>query len=136
MAHETMVHRIDAELAVRGRPGQIDPELAADNIDELLHNAVAPASRAFPNRGRLRGEGDTLHLHCTDVSGEWLLRRAPVPEGFAYDEGHAKGDAALRGSAEELMLLVNKRMPDGGNDLQVIGDDRVVALWLDGLTLD
>ena len=136
MAHETLVHRIDAELAVDGRPGRIDPELAADNIDELLHNAVAPASRAFPKRGLLRGEGDTLHLHCTDVHGEWLLRRAPVAEGFSYDEGHAKGDAAVRGPAEELMLLVNKRLPDGGNDLQVIGDDRVLTLWLDGLTLD
>ncbi|MFC1441428.1 maleylpyruvate isomerase family mycothiol-dependent enzyme [Streptacidiphilus sp. N1-10] len=136
MAHETLVHRIDAELAVDGRPGRIDAELAADNIDELLHNAAAPASRAFPNRGRLRGDGGTLHLHCTDVRGEWLLRRAQVPEGFAYEEGHAKGDAAVRGSAEELMLLLNKRLPDGRNDLQVIGDHRAVALWLEGLTLD
>ena len=136
MAHETLVHRIDAELAVDGRPGRIDAELAADNIDELLNNAVAPASRAFPNRGLLRGEGDTLHLHCTDVPGEWLLRRAQVPEGFAYAEGHAKGDAAVRGSAEELMLLVNKRLPDGRNDLEVIGDQRLLPLWLEGLTLD
>ncbi|WP_042400700.1 maleylpyruvate isomerase family mycothiol-dependent enzyme [Streptacidiphilus carbonis] len=136
MAQETLVHRIDAELAVGGTPGGIDAELAADNIDELLANAFAPASRAFPNRDRLRGEGegDSLHVHCTDVPGEWLLRR--TPEGFTYEHGHAKGDAVLRGPAAELMLLVNKRLPDGRNDVQVIGDDRVVGLWLDGLTLD
>ena len=133
MAHETLVHRIDAESTVGGL-STVAPELAADNIDELLHNAGAPAARAFPRRDRLRGEGGTLHLHCTDVRGEWLLRRAP--DGFAYEEGHAKGDAAVRGPAAEVMLLLNKRLPDGRNGLEVLGDGAVVELWLDGLTLD
>ncbi|MEY9965456.1 uncharacterized protein (TIGR03083 family) [Streptacidiphilus sp. MAP12-16] len=133
MAHETLVHRIDAELAV-GQVGAVDPELAADNVDELLHNAGAPAARAFPRRELLRGEGGSLHLHCTDVHGEWMLRR--TPEGFAYEEGHGKGEAAVRGPAVQLMLLLNKRLPDGRNDLEVIGDGDLVALWLDGLTFD
>ena len=133
MAHETLVHRVDAELAW-GQVGPVDAELAADGIDELLHNAAAPAARAFPRRGRLRGEGGTLHLHCTDVHGEWMLRR--TPEGFGYEPGHGKGEAALRGPAAELMLLLNKRLPDGRNDVEVLGDDDLVALWLDGLTFD
>ncbi len=133
MAHETLVHRIDAELAVGGI-GPVDAELAADSIDELLHNAGAPSARAFPNRAKLSGEGGTLHLHCTDVHGEWMLRR--TPEGFSVEPGHGKGDAALRGPAAELMLLLNKRLPDGAGEVEYLGDDAVTALWLDGLTFD
>ncbi|MFC1413098.1 maleylpyruvate isomerase family mycothiol-dependent enzyme [Streptacidiphilus sp. N1-12] len=133
MAHETLVHRIDAELTL-DQIGPVEAELAADGIDELLHNALAPAALAYPNRGKLRGEGGTLHLHCTDVHGEWLLRR--TPDGFAYEQGHHKADAAVRGPAAELMLLLTKRLPDGRNDLQVFGDHSLVAFWLDGLTLD
>ncbi len=133
MAHETLVHRIDAELA-SGPVRPVDPSLAADGIDELLHNALAPAARAFPRRDRLRGEGGTLHLHCTDVHGEWTLRR--TPQGFAYEPGHGKGDAALRGPAGELMTLLTKRLPGGRKDVELFGDEDLVALWLDGLTLD
>lgn len=137
MAHETLVHRIDAELTL-DQPSLVEPELAVDNIDELLHNAGAPMARAFPNRDRLRGEGGTLHLHCTDVPGEWLLRR--TPDGFGYEHGHAKGEAALRGPAARLMLLLNKRLPGGPtpttSGVDTIGDATLVDLWLDGLTLD
>lgn len=131
MAHETLIHRIDAEAAV-GALGPVDPVLAADNIDELLHNAQAPQARAFPRRDRLRGDGGTLHLHCTDAPGEWLLRR--TAEGFAYEERHAKADAAVRAPATELMLLLNRRLPDGRNALEIHGDPAVLDLWLDGLT--
>jgi uncharacterized protein (TIGR03083 family) len=133
MAHETLVHRIDAELAA-GRPSTVAPDLAADAIDELLHNAGAPTARTYSRRDRLRGEGGTLHVHCTDTHGEWLLRR--TPDGFAYDLGHAKGEAALRGPAAQLMLLLLHRLPDGtaATDVEVLGDAPLVDLWLDGLT--
>jgi uncharacterized protein (TIGR03083 family) len=131
MAHETLIHRIDAETAV-GPVGPVDPVLAADNIDELLHNAGAENSRAHPKRELLRGEGGTLHLHSTDVPGEWTLRR--TPEGFAYEQGHAKGEAAVRGGAVELMLLLNRRLPDGRNSLEILGDQALLPLWLEGLT--
>jgi uncharacterized protein (TIGR03083 family) len=131
MAHETLVHRIDAEAAV-GPVGPVDAELAADGIDELVHNAMAPASRVYSKRGVLRGEGGTLHLHCTDVHGEWLLRR--TPEGFSYEEGHGKGEAAVRGPAVEVMLLLLNRLPEGRGGVEVLGDKAVLELWLEGLT--
>jgi uncharacterized protein (TIGR03083 family) len=131
MAHETMVHRLDAELAL-GRAGKVPADLAADNIDELLHNAGAPAARVYRNRDRLRGEGDTLHVHCTDTHGEWLLSR--TPEGFRYERGHAKADAALRGPAAQLMeLLLNRHTSAVPNEVERLGDSAVIALWLDGL---
>ncbi len=134
MAHETLVHRIDAEQATTGRASAVDPDLAADNVDELLHNATARGARAFPNLKALAlpQEGDsTLHLHCTDVPGEWLLR--PAAGGFDYDEGHAKGAAAVRGGARELLLWINRR---GAAEVEVIGDTEVARLWSEGLVFD
>jgi hypothetical protein len=116
----------------------VDADLAADNVDELLHNATARGARAFPNlkalavTGAEPQEGDgTLHLHCTDAPGEWLLRR--TAEGFAYDEGHAKGAAAVRGSARELLLWINRR---GAAEVEVLGDTEVARLWSEGLVFD
>lgn len=134
MAHETLVHRIDAEQAAHGRTGPVDPELAADNIDELLHNAVAPAARAFPRRAALRDAPGTLHLHCDDAHGEWLLR--PADTGFDYERGHRKADTAVRGPALHLLLLLNGRLPEGPNELQVFGAPEALSTWLDGLTFD
>ncbi|MEE3275357.1 MAG: maleylpyruvate isomerase N-terminal domain-containing protein, partial [Actinomycetota bacterium] len=69
MAHETSVHRWDAQEAA-GTLEPIDAELAADGVTELAEVGL---------RSRLRGseaieypEG-SLHLHRTDGAGEWLL---------------------------------------------------------------
>ena len=40
MAHETAVHRVDAELA-RGASTPVDAGLAMDGVDELLHIMLA-----------------------------------------------------------------------------------------------
>jgi uncharacterized protein (TIGR03083 family) len=52
MAHETTVHRVDAEQAVRRPVGPIDRSLAVDGIDEVL-SVFVPAFGA----GRSPGDG-------------------------------------------------------------------------------
>ena len=47
-------------------------------------------------------DGATIHLHCTDVDGEWLL--TGTAEGARVTREHAKGDVAARGSASDLLL--------------------------------
>jgi uncharacterized protein (TIGR03083 family) len=59
MAHETAVHRFDAQSAV-GSPEGIEAALAADGIEEIFVMVDA-----WPESGR--GEGETLHLHGTDT---------------------------------------------------------------------
>jgi uncharacterized protein (TIGR03083 family) len=112
MAQETAVHRWDVEAAV-AEPQPIDPALSADGIDEMLE-AFIPAE-ALP----YEGEEGTVHLHCTDTPGEWTvtLRRGAVP---IYEPGHSKGDAAVRGTASDLLLLVWRRV--GLDRLEVHGD--------------
>ena len=74
--------------------------------------------------------GATLHLHCTDDgraegTGEWLLRL--TAEGAEVTRAHAKGEAALRGPASDLLLAVWHRF--GLDAVDVVGDaDRAAAV--------
>jgi uncharacterized protein (TIGR03083 family) len=107
MAHETTVHRVDAEQAA-GRPiGAIDPAFAVDGIDEVF-SVFVPALGA----GRSPADGRTVHLHATDADGEWLIRFAPGD--VIVETGHAKGDAAVRGPAADLLLWLWGRRPLDG----------------------
>jgi hypothetical protein len=62
--------------------------------------------------------GETLHFHCTDIEGEWLL--VGSDDGVTVTRNHAKGDAATRGSASDLMLFVWGRVPV--SQVEVFGD--------------
>jgi len=123
-AHETTVHRVDAQSAA-GDVTPIDPAFASDGIDEYL--AVFA-----PRFGKdLAALGGTIHLHCTDVEGEWLV--APDPEGGARDpivvtREHAKGDVAARGRAEDLLLLLWGRRDVAA--VEVFGDADLLARFV------
>ena len=69
-ANETAVHRWDAQLAA-GDAQPIDHALAVDGIDEFF--GLIPSWR---HESRVRGTGESIHLHCTDGEGEWLVRLA------------------------------------------------------------
>jgi len=115
-AQETAVHRVDAQAAI-GAVGPIDTALAADGIDEFLF--------AFLPRlaGGLAGLGDaTVHLHCTDTEGEWLITR--TGDDVVVRREHAKGDVAARGSASDLLLFLWGRVP--ASTLEVFGDGALI----------
>jgi len=78
-----------------------------------------PASVGQP----IGGNGETLHLHATDAEGEWLLTMHADRVDVA--RGHAKGDAAIRGRAHDLLLMMWGREPLG--EVEVFGDPAVVA---------
>ncbi len=120
MAHETAVHAYDAQLAA-GTPEPVPPGLAADGVDEFLEN-LAHSSRAGPASA---GTGETIHLHATDVDGEWLIRRAP--EGAVVTREHAKGDVAVRGPASDLLLCVVGRVEP--EELELFGDAEILDRW-------
>ena len=103
MLHETAIHRVDVELAVLGAPGDLDRAVAADNIDEFLDN-LPHAVRFRPEVRELRGDGETIHLHATDLAGvalpaEWLITLEP--HGYRWSHAHVKGAAAVRGTVRD-----------------------------------
>jgi uncharacterized protein (TIGR03083 family) len=122
-AQETVVHRWDAEAAV-GSPSPIDPELASDGIDEYFEIALP----RLGVRERIELPPGSLHVHCTDVAGEWLVERDD--DGLRVVREHAKGDAALRGPAEAILLRLWNRTSRRAGDLDEVGDQAVAAAWL------
>jgi uncharacterized protein (TIGR03083 family) len=125
MAQETAVHRVDAELAA-GAPGPVDPALAVDGVDEFLR---------FHTAGRREGAAPldgSVHLHATDAEGEWLITE--TGERLEVSGGHAKGDAAARGTASDLLLLLWRRRSPG--DVEVHGDAAVLERLLARTDLD
>jgi uncharacterized protein (TIGR03083 family) len=122
MAHETAIHRWDAESAAGGSGG-IDTELAIDGIDERLTNLPASLNFRPDDLAALAGQGESVHLHATDGDGEWLLRF--TAGGLELSREHAKGDVAVRGPAQDLLLYVNGRR--GLEGLEVFGDTAVLT---------
>lgn len=124
MAHETSVHRWDAEAAV-GDFTPVDPALASDGIDEYtdvgLRSSSSRPDRVYPEQ--------TVHLHCTDVEGEWMLARGADGAPVVTRE-HGKGDAAVRGTAADLLLWVWGR-PMPADRLEIFGDQSVADAWRD-----
>jgi uncharacterized protein (TIGR03083 family) len=119
-AHEAAMHRVDAELAA-GQPQPVPSDLAVDGIDEWL-GLLAHRPNSAPPTGR----GETLHVHCSDVDGEWLVR---LTDGApAVERAHAKGDVALRGPASDLLLVVLRRLDPGR--VEVFGDRAVLDHFL------
>jgi uncharacterized protein (TIGR03083 family) len=102
---EAAVHRWDIQSAASDRiPDPIDPEAASDSIDELLSVSLPfGVSHSKPLSG-------TVHIHCTDVGGEWFIER----DG-SVDRAHATGDVAMRGTASDLLLVLYNRI-----DVEVI----------------
>jgi uncharacterized protein (TIGR03083 family) len=121
MAHETAVHRWDAESAT-GTQGAIAAALAADGIDERLENLPASTNFAPDAAAALAGVGESIHLHATDIEGEWLVTF--TPDGMTYAHEHAKGDLAVRGAASDLLLVLLGRR--GLEGLEVFGDAGVL----------
>jgi len=121
-AHETTIHRIDAEIALGVGPTPIAPDFAADGVDELL--------AGFHGRTRSRVRTDrprTLRARATDVDGaDWLVRlstEAPVVERGAP----GPADCTISGPAADLYLALWNR---GSYDrLTVAGDGAVAELW-------
>jgi len=117
-AHETAVHRFDAESAA-GIASAFEPEFAADGIDEMLA-AFAPRATAFPLES-----AKTMVVHATDTDDYWRVTLGP--EGIATVRGDGAADVTLSGNAHDLYLAVWNRGDD--SSLTVVGDRELLELW-------
>ncbi|KLL96213.1 MULTISPECIES: maleylpyruvate isomerase family mycothiol-dependent enzyme [Rhodococcus] len=128
-AHETMVHRADAALAL-GADFEPAHDLAVDCVDEWLDLAVVTWPRLDVERHRaLHGPDRTLHFHATDTSAEWVVDL--TGEDFAWRHAHEKSAVAVRGPLTELLLVLYRRRAVDTADVEVFGDTGFLASWLD-----
>lgn len=117
-AHETAVHRFDAENAA-GIDSDFAPVFAADGIDELLAG-FSPRKTEFPvERDRV------MHVHTTDTDDHWLVTLRPDGVATTRDEGPA--DLSLRGAAADLYLVLWNRREDAS--IEVAGDHELLEKW-------
>ncbi|GAB7187614.1 maleylpyruvate isomerase family mycothiol-dependent enzyme [Kitasatospora sp. Ki12] len=124
-AHETAVHRHDADSAA-GEPGPVvDTALALDGIDELL--------RGFMTRGRATLHSDrprTLRVRANDGPGSWHLAITQEPLTVTTGESPEPADLTLTGPADELYLLLwNRLSADRARKVEPTGDLDLLDLW-------
>jgi uncharacterized protein (TIGR03083 family) len=130
-AHETAIHRVDAELAAGMTPTPPDPAFATDGVDELLTCFVSGRS------DRLRSEEPkTLVVRTDDTGAAWVLHVTPdsaQASAVAGTDAPPEADCQVSGSAADLYLaLWNRRSPDG---LTVAGDPAVLALFAEKVNI-
>ena len=120
-AHETTVHRVDAESALPEAPTAIATDFALDGIDELLNGFHAR------DRSRVRTEEPrVLRLRALDAAEDavWTVRLSQEASVTTRD---AAGDAdcELAGPAARLYLSLWNRLPFPS----LTGDAALAALW-------
>ncbi|RDG36016.1 maleylpyruvate isomerase family mycothiol-dependent enzyme [Streptomyces corynorhini] len=126
-AHETAVHRVDAESPPAPTvPTPLDPGFAADGIDELL--------RCFHVRARSRVRSEAarvLRVRATDTDDVWTVRisREPVrtTRTRAAEGDTVPADCELSGPAGTLQLTLWNRLPLDA--VALTGDRAVALLW-------
>ncbi|MGW8400011.1 maleylpyruvate isomerase family mycothiol-dependent enzyme [Streptomyces lydicus] len=133
-AHETSVHRVDAQQAAGASLTPLPSAFAADGIDELL--------TGFHGRDRSRIRTDvprTLRLRATDAPGaDWTVHlseapprteRTPADAGPDFDvpEQGKPVDCTIEGPAEELYLALWNRRP--WDAVTITGDRELPELW-------
>ncbi|MEU5531803.1 maleylpyruvate isomerase family mycothiol-dependent enzyme [Streptomyces sp. NPDC020362] len=120
-AHETTVHRYDAEAARGGAASPIATDFAADGIDELLRGFHARS------RSRVRTERPrVLRVRAVDggVDAVWTVRLSAEPP-VALRDGSGEAEAELAGPADRLYLALWNRVPVPS----VTGDPSLATLW-------
>ncbi|MEO6144433.1 MAG: maleylpyruvate isomerase family mycothiol-dependent enzyme [Dermatophilaceae bacterium] len=137
-AHEALIHRLDAELTA-GERTAMDPDLATDGIDEVLHlmyGGTQPWGQFTPDPTQ------TVAVHTTDTDRSWLVTLGQFNgtglDGRTYDEPDlavASSDdaatdtgeppaASVRGVAADLDCWLWHRPPLG--ELERGGDPLVL----------
>jgi uncharacterized protein (TIGR03083 family) len=135
-AHETLIHRADAVLALGGEFAP-EREVALDALDEWFELGSLPFHfEVHPQVRELLGPGNSVHLHATDTDpearAEWVADL--TGEALTWRRSHEKARVAVRGPLTELLLLVYRRRAadtPGRPPTEVLGDAEFLHFWLE-----
>jgi uncharacterized protein (TIGR03083 family) len=124
-AHETAIHRADAESALGATPAW-HPGFAVDGVDELLNGFLARR----PDR-TTADPPVSMSLAATDIDTAWTIRLDAA--GLHVHAGERSAELAVSGPATDLYLLLWNRadLASAGDRLTVRGDPRALTVWRD-----
>ena len=129
-AHETAIHRFDAQSALGKGHAPYGTDFALDGVDELVTGFLARS------RSRLRSQTPrVLRIRAVDgPSGpvEWWLRLSQDPPRAERTDGRPPAgtktpDCTFSGPAPALYLALWNRGPY--EDIEVTGDGSLAELW-------
>ncbi|WP_055590937.1 maleylpyruvate isomerase family mycothiol-dependent enzyme [Peterkaempfera griseoplana] len=127
MAHETVIHRVDAELGAGQRVGPVPPDLALDGIDEVLkviaEYSVAEWGDSFaPILGGSPGRTYTVRADHT----QWRVRTGPGLFAVEDGGGDEASDVTVSGPAAGVLRWLWNRQGGGEDDVTVDGAPEAV----------
>lgn len=112
MAQETVIHRLDAELALNEPFAPIPDDLAKDGIDEVLVRFLSYASTGWPHLfgSKLEGaDGRAVRIEAADA--QWLVEL--TPKGVLVTAGGTGDPAAtVTGAPDAILTWVWRRTGD------------------------
>lgn len=120
-AHETAVHRVDAEQAAGVALEPLERLFAVDGIDELLTAFITRR-----NRGPRADKPTSFAVQCTDSGEAWTVyydRDKALTERSADPDA----DAIVRGPAPDLYLWLWHRLPQ--DQAELVGDQTIIEDW-------
>ncbi|MET9354652.1 maleylpyruvate isomerase family mycothiol-dependent enzyme [Streptomyces sp. NPDC006617] len=130
MAQETVVHRIDAELATGAPVTPVPDDLAVDGVDELLKVFAAYAVAEWGEYFTEILDGSPGHTFLVRAGDDaaWRVRTGPGEFTVTDGAGDGTADVTLSGPPESVLRsLWNRAGADGDTGLAVDGDPRAVA---------
>jgi uncharacterized protein (TIGR03083 family) len=158
-AHETAIHRVDAELAAGNAVTSPEPAFAADGIDELIMGFLGRQARRLTDEQRA-GSRRLVRVQATDAAAEWCVElteagdsAASVRRGSGVNGGGGIGedsgpldsgapdsgsldsgppDSTLAGPAVGIYLVLwNRAEPGAATGVGEKGDTSVLRQWRD-----
>ena len=124
--HETLVHRMDLDLAAHAIPWA-EPAISLDAVDEYLTN-IEKVAKNSPERSLLRGHGEKLAFRDGDAGSLWSITLGE--DGFSVSNNEDHFDAELVTSPINLLLVILGRRDLEQEEVEVIGDRSLVEFWL------
>jgi uncharacterized protein (TIGR03083 family) len=122
-AHETAVHRADAQAAAGGGGvTAFDPAFAQDGIAELLRGFAARRSNAIEQRARIHLQPGDGPSWLVTLGGERTVAEPDADPGPA-DPSYA--DVRVAGTSSALYLWLWNRPAE----VVITGDEPAAALW-------
>ena len=124
MAHESVVHRVDAESACRQVTAAAD-DLAVDGVDEVLELFLSYAVGQDPTEDVDAHDGRSLRVRTGSWAWQVAVRAGDPADKIPLQRTSAPAQATVSGEPSELMLWLWGRRPDSA--VTVDGDSGAVA---------
>ncbi len=125
--HEQVIHRADVALALGAELRSCPPSLAADGVGERLEMSIVQADRHYRRRA-WDDPASSCHRRGLGPTGEWTV--VHDEDGLNWSHDHTKGEAAVRGRAVDLLLVLTRRRTAAEAGVDVFGDAEVWETWL------